>query len=149
MDPNTKANVKQAVPFFFVMEMERSLQFYVTGLGFEMTHQWTPRGSIEWCCLRRGGASVMLQEYRKESIPAQNLNGQQGRGVTICFLCEGALELYHEFSAKGLMVSEPFVGNGLWNIGLTDPDGYRLEFESETNVPEETRFSDWKAGGSK
>jgi len=30
-------NVKQAVPFFHVSNMEESLRFYVDGLSFEMT----------------------------------------------------------------------------------------------------------------
>jgi hypothetical protein len=31
------------------------------------------------------------------------------------------------------------VGNGLWVVSLTDPDGYRLDFESPTDAPEGTR----------
>jgi hypothetical protein len=32
--PITNANVKQAVPFFGVTNMDASLRFYVDGLGF-------------------------------------------------------------------------------------------------------------------
>lgn len=35
------------------------------------------------------------------------------------------------------------VGNRLWEIMITDPDGFRLFFESPTDVPEETKYSDW------
>ena len=38
----TTANVKQAVPFFGVSNMESSLRFYVDGLGFKIKHQWIP-----------------------------------------------------------------------------------------------------------
>jgi catechol 2,3-dioxygenase-like lactoylglutathione lyase family enzyme len=38
------ANVKQAVPFFGVTDMEVSLRFYVDGLGFTMTRRWIPDG---------------------------------------------------------------------------------------------------------
>jgi hypothetical protein len=38
----TTANVKQAVPFFGVTNMESSLRFYVEGLGFKIKHQWIP-----------------------------------------------------------------------------------------------------------
>ena len=34
-----------------------------------------------------------------------------------------------------------FVGNGLWVVTFLDPDGYRIEFESPTDVPEETVYS--------
>jgi catechol 2,3-dioxygenase-like lactoylglutathione lyase family enzyme len=40
--PGTSANVRQAVPFFGVTDMEASLRFYVDGLGFKMKHRWIP-----------------------------------------------------------------------------------------------------------
>ena len=40
--PITSVNVKQAVPFFSVTNMEASLRFYVDGLGFTMKHSWIP-----------------------------------------------------------------------------------------------------------
>jgi lactoylglutathione lyase len=40
----TSTNVKQAVPFFGVTNMEASLRFYVDGLGFKMT-RWVSRKS--------------------------------------------------------------------------------------------------------
>jgi hypothetical protein len=47
--------------------------------------------------------------------------------------------VYHAALARGLTPSRPFVGNGLWVVSLTDPDGYRLDFESPTDAPEGTR----------
>ena len=41
----------------------------------------------------------------------------------------------------GIAASKPFVGNMMWVTSLTDPDGYRLDFESPTDVPEETEYS--------
>jgi hypothetical protein len=29
----------------------------------------------------------------------------------------------------------------MWVTSLSDPDGYRLDFESDTDVPEETEYS--------
>ncbi len=53
-----------------------------------------------------------------------------GEGVSICFICDDA------------PASRPFVGNGMWVTSLADPDGYRLEFESLTEVPEDTQLSE-------
>jgi predicted lactoylglutathione lyase len=140
-DTRTKLNIIQAVPFFGVSDMEASLQFYLKGLGFVMTNQWTPRGTIEWCWLQRDGATLMLQEYRKEiGAPVE----KRGVGISINFMCEDALALYYEFTAKELPASEPFVGNNMWVTQLKDPDGYHLSFESFTDVPEETMYSEWK-----
>ena len=35
-------NVRLAVPFFNVKDIEASLHFYVKGLGFTITRQWIP-----------------------------------------------------------------------------------------------------------
>lgn len=138
----TEPNVKQAVPFFRVANIEQSLRFYVDGLGFEMTKKWVAEGKLRWCWLEIGSAALMLQEFwyegSNQSVPKEEL----GVGVSVCFICRDALAIYHEVSARGIQASRPFVGNGMWVTSVTDPDGYRLEFESITDVPEDTVFSD-------
>lgn len=135
-------NLRQAVPFFMVINMEASLRFYVERLGFTMTMNWTPNNKIEWCLLERDGVALMLQEYR-DATQFINAPGARGKGVSICFICEDALTLYHEFIKKGLTPAEPFVGNNMWVTSLKDPDAYELNFESATDVPEETIYSEW------
>jgi hypothetical protein len=135
----TNLNLKQAVPFFMVTNMDKSLEHYTKGLGFELKIDWRPADRIEWCWLERSGVALMLQEYRKEFLPKVKL----GEGISICFICEDALELYREFLQKGLVPTEPFVGNKMWVVSLKDPDGYSLHFESYTDVPEETKYSEW------
>ncbi len=139
--PAPSANVKQAVPFFGVTNMEASLRFYVDGLGFEMKYRWIPGADnkIRWCWLERGGGSIMLQEYVPEWRPTETL----GTGVSVCFMCEDALALYREFKSRGIQTRQrPFVGNRLWVVSLADPDGYRIDFESPTDVPEETELQE-------
>lgn len=133
-------NIRQAVPFFMVKDMEVSLKFYLAQLGFTMTKQWTPRGKIEWCWLERDEVSIMLQEPRDQGKFEQG--DPKGKGISICFQCLDALALYHEFTAKGVDIKEPFVGNNMWVVAFPDPDGYRLDFESPTDVPEETKYSE-------
>ncbi len=142
-ETKTEANVKQAVPFFMVANIETSVRYYVDGLGFEITNQWMPEGKLRWCWLQRGSAALMLQEFWREGHHSNMPEGKLGQGVSICFVCEDALALYHEFTVRGIRASEPFVGNGMWVTSLSDPDGYRLEFESYTDVPEDTKLSEW------
>ena len=142
-------NVKQAVPFFGVTNMEASLRFYIDGLGFKMTRWWIPEepddhgnkpdGRIRWCWLELGEAAVMLQEFS----PPRQTNDPLGSGVNVCFQCEDALALYREFKSRGIATrTRPFVGNRLWVVPVTDPDGYRMEFSSPTDAPEETELTD-------
>jgi lactoylglutathione lyase len=133
----TEPNVLQAVPFLWVKNMQASLRFYIDGLGFTRTKQWIPEDKIRWCWLELGNAALMLQESIPTKIPATKL----GEGVSICFQCRNALAIYHDAIAHSLTPQTPFVGNNMWVTIITDPDGYKLDFESPTDVPEETIYS--------
>lgn len=138
----TGVNVRLAVPFFGVTDIDASLQFYCDGLGFRKTMEWAPEGRVRWCWLELGTASVMLQEFWKDGKPGGAPAGALGQGVSICFMCQDAIAIYHEARARGLTPSRPFVGNNLWVTTFHDPDGYRLEFESPTDVPEGTEYGE-------
>ena len=148
MDLATKAgttaatNVKQVIPFFRVTNIEESVRYYVDGLGFKMTNKWIDEGKLRWCWLELGGAALMLQEFRKAGVNSWTPEGKVGVGVSICFQCEDALAIYREVTSRGIKASKPFVGNSMWVTSLLDPDGYRIEFESSTNEPEETEYSE-------
>ncbi len=137
-----EANIQQAVPFLGVTEMEASLAFYRDGLGFDIMHRWDVEGRLRWCWLQNGGAAIMLQEYKPDFKP----KGALGEGVSVCFMCRDALAVYHEARARGLSPSRPFVGNALWVTSFTDPDGYRIDFESPTELPEDTQYSQDRHG---
>jgi catechol 2,3-dioxygenase-like lactoylglutathione lyase family enzyme len=138
---STESNVEQVVPFFAVSKMEDSLRFYVDGLGFMMTKKWIDEGTVRWCWLQRGGAALMLQDFRREEGQSWSPEGKLGLGISIVFICDDALAIYREAIAKGIQATKPFVGNGMWVTSLRDPDGYSVEFESYTDVPEDTVFS--------
>ena len=138
MKSNANINVQEAIPFIMVTNMERSLTFYVEGLKFELVDQWEPEGKIKWCQIRLGGASVMLQEFETHK-PDNKL----GEGVSVYFICKDAIAIYLDLTKSGLNPAEPFVGNRMWVVGILDPDGYELYFESPTDVPEETSYSEW------
>ena len=129
-------NIQQVVPFLMITNMEASLRFYVEGLGFTITKKWIDEGKLRWCWLQLEGAAIMLQEYRPDRIPTI----KRGEGVSICFQCKDALALYRTFLSRDLNPREPFVGNAMWVTILPDPDGYKLDFESPTDAPEESLY---------
>lgn len=140
-EPGPAANVQQAVPFFYVSNMEASLRFYVDGIGFVMTKHWIDDGKLRWCWLQLGGAAIMLQERRAEADGSSTAESRLGVGVSICFVCGDALAIYRAVTKRGIAVTKrPFVGNQMWVVQVSDPDGYRLDFNSPTDVPEETEL---------
>jgi len=128
-------NVKEVVPFLSVSSMERSIHFYIDGLGFEMKHKWEPDGQLRWCWITLGGASLMLQQFLNTPPPVPG-------GINLTFMCDDAIALYHDYRSRGLNPSEPEVGNGLWVTQVKDPDGFKLFFESPTDVAEDTKLSE-------
>jgi lactoylglutathione lyase len=134
------ANVRQMVPLLNVADMAASLAFYVDGLGCRMTNQWAPEGRLRWCWLALGDAAVMIQQSWKEGEGPWVPPGPMGQGVSFCVMCDDALAIWRDARAKGLAPDRPFVGNGLWVTSFRDPDGYRLAFESPTDVAEETVY---------
>ena len=135
----SQSNIKQAVPFFMVKDMGSSINFYVSGLGFSMTESWIDKGKIKWCWLTIDNAAIMLQEYDEKN----NMRKEKvGEGVEIFFICEDALAIYRQLISNGIQASEPFVGNKMWVVQVKDPDGYKISFESFTDVAEETKYSE-------
>ena len=132
------ANAKQLVPMLNVTDITRSVTFYTDGLGFTFRHRWIPEGKLRWCWLDLDGISVMLQEYLPNRVP----EGKLGLGADFCVMCDDAVAYYRQLQENGLNPEEPFVGNGLWVTRIDDPDGYKLFFESPTDVPEETKLSE-------
>ena len=138
---SSQPNVQQAVPFFMVSNMEASLRFYVEGLGFKRTKQWIPDAESGKSA-GAGSNSATPPSCSRSTFPENPLQQTLGEGISVCFQCKDALAIYHEARARGLNPKTPFVGNGLWVTGFNDPDGYKLDFESPTDVPEETVYSD-------
>ena len=138
-------NVTAAVPLLMVSNMERSLAFYVDGLGFTIQNRWAPDGRVRWCWMSVGSAALMLQEATDSSQEKMAALGRPGNGVALYFQCRDALVIYRDAAARGThALREPQVGNFAWEVFFTDPDGYKINFSSPTDLPEETLLSETK-----
>ena len=109
-------NVKQAVPFFRVANIERSIRFYVDGLGFEITNKWVDHDKLRWCWLQSGGAALMLQEFPKAGHDSWLPEGKVGEGISICFMCDDALEIPSSCCARSEPIETSCRKQGVGNV---------------------------------
>ncbi len=121
------------VPIFAVVDINKTIAFYVDGLGFEKKGEWIEDGRLRWCHLEHaGGVGIMAQEYRAGDKPP----AERGLGIKMYVWCSDAKAFYARTTARGVGAQEPFVGNGMHVVELVDPDGYQLAFQSPTDEPD-------------
>lgn len=123
--------IRELVPLFFVKSIESSVQFYRDRLGFEVALTWEPEGKLGWCRLERDRSAVMLEQSCEEDGPAVG----PSRGIGFYFICDDADEMHSELTERGLHIAPPHVAfYGMKQVFVTDPDGYRLCFESQADT---------------
>jgi catechol 2,3-dioxygenase-like lactoylglutathione lyase family enzyme len=128
-----------------VTNMERSLAFYIDGLGFTIQNRWVPDGRLRWRWMSLGSAALMLQEASESTREDMLTGGTLGNGAAFYFQCTDAIAIYREAAARSIHpLREPQVGNFAWEVFFADPDGYKISFSSSTDLPDETLLSEVK-----
>jgi hypothetical protein len=74
-------NVKRVVPFFRISDVDRSIRFYMHGLGLTMKHKRLVDEKLLGAGWKLVGAALMLQTYVKDSPNAPV--GKLGQGVSL------------------------------------------------------------------
>jgi catechol 2,3-dioxygenase-like lactoylglutathione lyase family enzyme len=113
----TPVRFEGAQPILRVENMQASLDFYVSKLGFKNVH-W---GSDEFTSISRDRASLYL------------CRGGQGRGAAWVWVgVEDAEKLHEELKAKGIAILMPPT-NYSWalEMHIEDPDGNVLRLGSD------------------
>ena len=131
-----------------VSDLERSLRFYVDGLGFEAAESWSigseygrlmelPDVELTSQFLRRDGASIELLSYASPGIvgPAERRPVNQLGLTHLCFRVDDVDDVAARLVALGGAVHEhtrttfpdPNGDPQLDFVYCTDPDGTRIE----------------------
>jgi lactoylglutathione lyase len=119
------------LPVLDVSNLERSVAFYRDLLGYREAGG----AAGHTCRLQRDDADVVLRQ--EPSAPER-----RGQGVSIFHMCHDAIAYYREVTARGGSLTEPRVGNHLWETHTRDPDGWNLAYESPTDAEEEKLLSE-------
>ena len=117
------------IPIIKCSNLERSVEFYIKTLGFELKH-WSSRPAEPVVGLVRGSAELEL------SI----LSGDSVFGTSVYMMVENVDELFREFKERGLDTSAkpqspvhqaPLDQTwGMREFYVTDPDGNTLRFRA-------------------
>jgi catechol 2,3-dioxygenase-like lactoylglutathione lyase family enzyme len=146
-DSQPAPNVTGVAALLMITSMDRSLAFYVDGLGFTIQNRWIPDGQLRWVWMSLGEAALMLQVAMPATREKLAANGTLGNGSSLYFQCKDAIAVYREAASRGVhALHEPQVGNYSWEVFFADPDGYKINFSSPTNLPEETLLSEIERG---
>ena len=133
-------NVRQAVPFFNVKNIQASLRFYVEGLGFTVTREWIPERQLRWCCLSSyGGAQCFNSNWKGGQPEGACSFSVRACPSASCARCHRHLSPSEDARAEVDQAScrQQLMGHIAYRSG-----GYRLAFESPTDVSEDTVYSD-------
>ncbi|HYG32307.1 MAG TPA: VOC family protein [Methylophilaceae bacterium] len=112
------------IPQLRITNAERSLAFYVDGLGFKVDwqHQFEP-GFPLFFQITREGQTIFLTEH----------TGDCAVGGAVYFRVPDARALHAEFQQRGITATNEPEDTpwGTCEFLLTDPDGNRLRFAND------------------
>jgi len=109
-----------------VRDVDASLKFYTTVLGFEEWFRWEQDGQLQAGGLRRGEGRIILGPAR--GMSADDL-ARRGIGTGVYIVLDGDIDaLYTAVQGKAKVLTP--IGDRPWGdrtFEIADPDGYRVE----------------------
>jgi DNA-binding CsgD family transcriptional regulator/uncharacterized glyoxalase superfamily protein PhnB len=117
--------IREQIPLIHVRDMGRSLEFYVSTLGFEIVSRWPDDQNLPgWVALGSGGARIML----RTGHPRRKIDhGHRGGTTTLSLYVEGLDAFRRDLIDAGYRCGEPeALFYGAREFYLLDPDGNEL-----------------------
>lgn len=113
--------IREQISLVAVQDMRRSLDFYVSHLGFEIVSQWPDDGRTPgWVALASGGARLML----RVGHPRRQIVHRAERGpITLSLYVEGLDSFRRDLLSAGVRCDEPeTLFYGAREFFVADPD---------------------------
>ena len=131
-------DVEGATPLILVYDVPTAVAFYRDVLGFEVLNTSKPfddaKDNFGWVLLRLGSVELMLNNmYEDNARPAQpdEVRSRHHSDTVIYFLVRDVDKVYAYLLSRHLSVHPPTdTYYGMRQVGVTDPDGYSLVFQS-------------------
>jgi catechol-2,3-dioxygenase len=115
--------LRSICPTLTAGDIERSMAFYVEGLGFHVEERWEEDGKLLGVMLLAGASRIGLSQ----DDWAKGRDRKKGVGFHIYAETEQDLaQLAERARGKGLEVDGPKEQWGALAVSLVDPDGFKL-----------------------
>ena len=128
--------LKHLVPMLNVSDIDKSLEFYRGGLGFEVVSDPAAVRQWRWATIRSGHTELMLSESRREpgnpwiADPHEDTDWP----VIFYFYPDDVMRLYAQVLAEGYKPTAMRVTHyGMREFSLVDPDGHVLSFGQDAD----------------
>ena len=123
----------------YVSDPERSVDFYVNVLGFEVRRRMLMGGGAEWIEVAPPGAETCLVIYPRDLMP-----DWAERKPSLVFYCADVAETVAELEASGVKVVM-LPADLPWGTfaAIEDPDGNRLGLTDQAIAREPAPPDDW------
>jgi catechol 2,3-dioxygenase-like lactoylglutathione lyase family enzyme len=123
METTTYFKIKKMSPQFLVANIDRSLEFYMQKLGFDIDFRYEDF----YAGISKDGCSIHLK-LGKPSLEERK-NKRKNEDLDLVFSVDGIEDLYHELSNKPIEFVQPLrdmpYGKEFY---VADPDGYIISF---------------------
>jgi lactoylglutathione lyase len=125
---------RSLVPELVVADFKRSLQFYVSVLGFAIKYG---RADPSFAYLEFEASQIMIEELQADSWAVGELSHPFGRGMNLQIQCSDVAEIRKRIAGVGMPVERELHDAYYEAAGATiaqrqftvaDPDGYLLRF---------------------
>lgn len=126
------STLNRIAPFFVVDDLQGSLDFYQSKLGFEITHKGggDGQGSDFWGIVQRDGVMIMLKAIAPEIHPQPNHSRHEWARWDAYVHTSDPDSLYREFVGRAVAMHRPLedTSDGLRAFEIKDNSGYVLCF---------------------
>lgn len=129
--------LKHLVPMLNVADIDRSLEFYRNGLGFEVVSDPAAVKEWRWATIRSGHTELMLSESRcgPGATRVEDPHDNTDWPVIFYFYPDDVMQLYAHVLAEGYKPAALRVTHyGMREFSLIDPDGHVLSFGQDAEA---------------
>lgn len=129
--------LKMMTPMLNVSNIENSINFYHSALGFDVVSEPDAITEWRWAIIRSGDTELMLSETDSDLQLTKGIDPQQSTQwpAIYYFYPDDVENLYQQVKSRGFQPTELITTlYGMREFSLQDPDGHMLSFGEDATA---------------